>query len=681
MQHSYWHKIPMVRILVPFICGISISMFYSISLPIAFSITILFLAFSILSTIFFNAYQQRWFSGFFLSITFFCVGILLHLVQNPLLYKSHFSRIIAPKSYIIMVDEEPIEKLQVFKMRTKVIEAVDSLNSRYKTTGYILLYLDKNSNPLQYGQVLKINANIVKEVSPPKNPDEFNYKRYLAFNHIYYQAYVTQKQLAVISVNNGNPILQAIYSVQHYFKQVLKQYIKEKNEVGVALALVYGFDDEIEQSTLNAYANTGTLHVLAVSGMHVGLILYILNGLLFFMNKNKKLLLAKRTILIVSIWIYSALCGLSPSILRATVMFSFILVSQLIGRKTNIYNTLAASCFVLLCFDTNMLANVGFQLSYMAVIGIVAIQPLLYKWIVTHNWLLDQIWKITSVSIAAQITTTPIGILYFHQFPNCFLFSNLLIIPLTTIILYACIVLLLVSPFPVIAEQVGWLTKHCIAFTNWLVKQVESIPYAYVNGLQIEIIQSIFMYVFFIAIIYYFINRNIILLKTAILSLIIFISIHVFQNFSLYKQQKLIVYSISKGTAIGLFQGSNASYFLDSTMLSNKEKFKFHLQQNIWKNRTSTIDTIAINKNWQVVNVAGKSIVLSGKGNADVKTPDLLIIRYPIKDEQLSNINPKQIIINGSLSLYTAKRIEEYCIRKNISFYNVSNSGAFQLSL
>ncbi|MCC7533635.1 MAG: hypothetical protein IT246_06805 [Bacteroidia bacterium] len=116
-------------------------------------------------------------------------------------------------------------------------------------------------------------------------------------------------------------------------------------------------------------------------------------------------------------------------------------------------------------------------------------------------------------------------------------------------------------------------------------------------------------------------------------------------------------------------------------MLSNKEKFKFHLQQNIWKNRTSTIDTIAINKNWQVVNVAGKSIVLSGKGNADVKTPDLLIIRYPIKDEQLSNINPKQIIINGSLSLYTAKHIEEYCIRKNISFYNVSNSGAFQLSL
>jgi competence protein ComEC len=427
MNHSFWHHIPIVRLLLPFSAGIGISMFY----PLPFTVcAIAFLSLFLLAVIIYFRLQQfnhRWVFGTLISLGMFWGGMALHQYRNELL-----------SELVIKINEQPVPKATSYKMKCKVLGAIDSNETQTFAEGSLIVYVRRSTTafPYQYGEVLTLPMQKVKPVSPPQNPDEFNYKRYLAFNNIYFQAYLEESEFFPAWINEGNQVRKWVYDVQQYFKAVLLKCIGSQNETGVAEALLYGYDDDIDTETVQAYSNTGTLHVLAVSGMHVGIIFMILGLFLRFMDKTRQLKIAKGIIILIALWLYSLLCGLSPSILRATVMFTFIIAADLLNVRSSVYNTLAASAFVLLCIDPNMLANVGFQLSYLAVIGIVFFQPYIYDWYTAPNRVMDEIWKITAVSLAAQLVTCPIGLLYFHQFPNCFLFSNLIIIPLTTIILH-----------------------------------------------------------------------------------------------------------------------------------------------------------------------------------------------------------------------------------------------------
>ncbi|TAE88075.1 MAG: ComEC family competence protein [Bacteroidetes bacterium] len=655
-------------------------MFYSITQPVVivtFSITI------IVSVVFFYIklpYALRWLSGIAIGSMFYCLGILLHVQQNQLLQPTHFSYAKNATYYLVRIDEKPIQKKKSYKMRASVISYLNQQGGHHPTTGNILIYLANDSSSIipQYGDVLLVEQNQVNLVLGPKNPEEFNYRRYLAFNHIHHQCYL--KKATFTGKNNGNNLYKNILATQQYFTMVLKTYIAQPEAVAIMQALLYGYDDDIDEDTMSAYANTGTLHVLAVSGMHVGIIFYILNMLLFFMNKNKRLLFSKRVIIIASLWAYSALCGLSPSILRATVMFNFIIVAEMLNRKSSIYNTLAASCFSILCFDTNTLANVGFQLSYMAVLGIVFLQPLLYQKFIAQNWVVDQIWKITSVSIAAQVTTSPIGILYFHQFPNCFLFSNLLIIPLTTLILYGGIILLVVAKFTFIATWLGKAIMYVILFTNWLVKLVEQIPYSYVNGLQISISQSVILYLIFLVVMGYVFYRNKLFIQSALSLTILFFGINSFQYIKNAKQQHIVIYSIKRDNAIHIIRGNKSVLLIDSNLRTDKQRFRFHLQQHIWSVGIKQIDTVSLTSNWQLVEFNNSKILISSnKGATNQTNIDLLIVRDPIKFAILTQLNPKQVVLSGTLKKGYAKKLAAFCAQQHIPCHDVMSSGAFQM--
>lgn len=684
MQHSVWHKVPVVRILLSFASGIGTSMFCSFGLHAVLLIMAVPLLTFVCIPFFIKGYQYRWLPGVAAVALFYCSGIFVHVYQNPLSYSSHFSYRHHIKQYVVMLDEEPVEKAHSFKVKLKVLEAIDSLGETHAVTGKILLYIDKKEalRLPQYGDVILIQAAGVHEVSVPKNPLEFDYKRYLAFNHIHHQCYSKVKNLLITDLNLGSQLMKSVYRIQHYFKQTLDTYVKTPGEVGVAQALLYGIDDHIDEATMSAYANTGTLHVLAVSGMHVGLILVILNHALFFMDQNKRLLLIKRILIIVSLWIYSALCGLSPSILRATVMFTFIIVSQMLERKSNIYNTLAASCLVLLFVDSNMLANVGFQLSYMAVLGIIFLQPLIQAWYTPGTWLGRQIWSITSVSVAAQLATSPIGILYFHQFPFCFLFSNLLIIPLTTVIIYIAIGLLVFSWWPWAAACIGYFIRELILFTNGLVMWVERIPYSYQNGLQISIFQSIMLYVLLLCLVFYFMYRYTTLLKLSLIAVFCFTGAFGLEYYVRSQRKQLVVYSISKSNVIHVIDGASSRLFIDEEIRYDRQKFRFHLQQHIWYLGLTRIDTLPNNKTWQQLDIQTKRIVLSGENNADVSPqPDILILRNQVMPEKLAEVNPKLLVISGAVKHWQSKKIVEFCTLHNIPVYDVLDSGAYQLIL
>jgi competence protein ComEC len=684
MKNQIWHTIPLVRLFIPFVCGIGVSMFYSISFPVALLIFILLFVFSLAVKYLVKHYRLRWIFGFCISAAMFLAGVTLHTFQNDLRQPTHFSKHASNRFLLVQIDEEPVPKSSSYKMVGKVLGLSDSSGANKYAVGKLLIYLGKDDSLRlpQYGNIIVVPCSSVNEIRGPQNPDEFNYKRYLAFRQIYFQAYIKPNELVLLSQRGGNPIMVWVYNVQHYFKDVLTRTIQSKNETAVAQALLYGFDDDIDAETVQAYSNTGTLHVLAVSGMHVGLIFMILAFFLSPLDKLKKGKILKQVIILIMLWVYSFICGLSPSILRATVMFSFIIVSNILGVRSSVYNTLAASAITLLCFDANMLANVGFQLSYLAVLGIVFFQPLIEEWYTAPNWFMRQVWSITAVSLAAQLITFPVGLLYFHQFPNCFLFSNLIIIPLTTGILYGAIALLCISKFVWLSWLLGQALYYTISFTNTIVKLVEHIPYAYTNGLYISILQSILLYaiIFFIAL--FLLKKNKAFFIGALSCLVIYVSIRTCHKIRHSQQHRVLVYNINKYTAIRFIDGTRSFLMADSSLLADQSKVKFHLQQHYWTSGIKDQDTMFCDKeNWKKISFYNHQILITG--SSPVTQPmecDLLIVKNDINvNDVLKFVRVREVIVTSEVKLNKALAIQREFLEHNINTKCASELGAIEL--
>ena len=243
---------------------------------------------------------------------------------------------------------------------------------------------------------------------------------------------------------------------------ILKENGLKNNELAVASALILGYKDDLGEELKHSYSSAGATHVLAVSGLHVGIIFLVLNFLLNILDKNDRFKISKAILLICFLWAYATITGLSPSVVRAATMFSFVTIGKSFGKSSSIYNTLCASAFVLLVYNPYLIMEVGFQLSYLAVVGIVYFQSIIYKWIYVKNKFLKYIWMITSVSIAAQLTTFPLGLLYLHQSPTYLFASNLFVIPGAMLIIGLGILLFITSWIPLISGGIGWLLAKFI---------------------------------------------------------------------------------------------------------------------------------------------------------------------------------------------------------------------------
>jgi competence protein ComEC len=685
MKKSFWHQIPIVRLLVPFTAGIGISMFNPLPVSVAVLLFVTLLVITIGLQLRSQRYHQRRYFGVSVVCCMFAAGMALQVWQSDLTSPRHYRNLSDSRSVIVLVNEQPVAKRASYKMRCRTLAVQDSIGQVFVAEGDLVLYVEKSfEGKLQYGDVVVVPYSLLKPIPAPQNPDAFDYKRYLTLNHVLDQAYCKADKLVKLPLNKGNVLRRWVYRVQHYFKGVLSRCIASASETGVAEALLYGYDDDIDSETMQAYSNTGTLHVLAVSGMHVGLIFMIMGLFLQPLEKNKRLRLVKNITILAALWLYSMLCGLSPSILRATVMFSFIIFASILNIRSNVYNTLAASAFVLLCVDANMLANVGFQLSYLAVLGIVFFQSFVYNWYTPTNKLVGEIWKVTSVSLAAQFTTFPIGLLYFHQFPNCFLFSNLIIIPLTTFILYMAMALLVIAPFSWLSWLLGQALFYTIGFTNATVKWMEQIPYAYVNGIYISVLQCILLYVMMAAATAFFLLRRAGYLGVFLSACAVFVSLQGWHQWENYRQSRLVVYAIRSHTVMHVMLGNEAFFIADSVLLNDKNMFRFHLQQHTWKSGITQTKSVYLDSGWQELQINGYKVVVSGRSHAVVALPpcSLLVVQHALSAEQLNAIAaPAQVIIGSAVTTQQAQVMKTYWQGKNIPVRYVGETGAIEVSL
>lgn len=622
----------------------------------------------------------------------FFVGYCVVLVKTESRSSNHIlhsSKLI--QAYEAVVAAHVEEKKNSFKT-TVVIQTIKTGSGWIAATGKVNLYISKKTfiNNLQWGDHLVVEG-VPQEVLPPSNPHEFDFKRFLTFKNIYHQQFI-QGDSYRLTGQTEKGFFHYSSLARKYFSTIIQKYVDGEQEEAIALALVIGVTDGVDNELINAYSASGAMHVLAVSGLHVGIIYGIILFLLRPLKSSRRGQWIVAGVSLFILWSYSFVTGLSPSVLRAVVMFSFMAISRPLNIRSNIFNTLAGSAFILLLYDPYLIMSVGFQLSYLAVLGIIWIQRPIYQLWEAKTWLMDQVWQITCVSIAAQATTFSLGLLYFHQFPTYFLFSNLFVIPISFVVLVVGLVLICVSFMEPVANLVGWVLHWSVKILNEGVFVVEDLPLSIINNIYIDVFQSWLIMGILTCLIFIFQYKRIQWLYLSMMLGCMLAGARWVHYFDRTSETKMIVYNVS-GQSVLEFKEENQTVFMtDSTLLSDSERIRFHIRPNRLYNMVSETKPMVIAhrpdiKGCKLLEFSGKSILFIAKPlrqyPATIK-PDFIVLAKEAAwktSEIILKFPQAQIILDSSWGAGQVKWLKKQSQESTSRIYSVTESGAFMVML
>ncbi len=681
-----WIPYPMVRISAFFVAGILLAIYLPdfLSFRIAVILCVVFSTFFFLSAFFLERKTGLWL-GLVAMLSVFLFGYSRLYLANESNNNDHLLKLTSKVyAYEGIVRSVPEEKIKSWKVELE-LTAVKA--ERWQSvTGLVLLYIAKDSlqPDWKYGDLLLVQGTPV-EIKPPANPGEFDFKRFLSFKNISHQQFVRPTEIKFVGREENKGFIYYSHRARAWSLQKLNQFIDGEQQQVIAAALVLGVTDGIDNDLQNAYAASGAMHVLAVSGLHVGIIYAIILFLLKPLNKYSWSRWFIAAISLLFLWGFAFVTGLSPSVLRAVTMFSFIAVARPLGWRTNIYNTLAGSAFVLLLYNPYLVMSVGFQLSYLAVLGIVYLQRPLYNLWEIDNKVGDWIWQITCVSIAAQASTFSLGLLYFHQFPVYFLVSNLFVIPLSTGVLVIGIFLLVISFITPLAQLVGFVLKWVIWALNWIVFQTEDLPLSLINNIHLTTLQCWLLMGILFSFIMLFEWRRISWLYVSFVLTLFF----VFTEWNHFRndvmQDEWVVYSINKHQGFE-FTFHGQSYFeADSLLMTDRERTRFHIQPNRLRHGVSEIssqitfakDTLGVKYYLWKGKLIGWLADKKSKLPQNIKLDYLLVSNNSLSVQSLKSASVGELIFDGSNS---QRYIDKNFGKESVRFYSTLKQGAFILN-
>ena len=697
-----WNTFPLVRVFIPFAAGIitAISCNVEINVPL----WLLFFFLCVIGTYVFYfarriSYRTRWIMGPVVFCMLFLCGFELTVLRTEKFDDRHFINLPDKGRYcLVRILEPPQERELSVRAEAEIMAAGDS--SWWKTcTGKVLLYFQKDtfSEKLVYGDVLLLNV-WPEPVRQPQNPGEFDYKAFLAHKSVYHQAYVPAEKIISLSKGYTNPVYRAAYAIRDGILSIFRANQLTGKEYAVTGALLIGYTEKLDQDLLQEYSGTGAMHLLSVSGLHVGIIFIMLNVLLFFLDRRRTGRIIKTILLLLAIWSYALITGLSPPVLRASAMFSLVVIGRVIGRESEIYNNLAASMIVLLMVDPFYITDVGFQLSYIAVIGIVSIQPYMARWWTPRWWIFRQVWGIITVSIAAQLATFPISIYYFHQFPNYFLITNLVAIPLSGFVMYAGMATLAFSFSPFLS---GYIAKVLVALVwtlNKSISLIEDMPGAVSRGLYVTAPETLLIFILIVCLLIFLVKKKKSLLIASAIAGVMLLSSFLIRNLSRMEQHQMIVYDINKNAACDLISGRNRVFLADTALLADSKKQDFHTKDNLARmgitgvekslnNRDDILDVSnGVYKRGHFIQFLDRRIAFLTQREACLRKikVDYLVISGNPKirvSEMLEQYDAGMIIIDSSNPKYKADQWLKECRILHIPCYSVLQSGAYVADL
>lgn len=572
-----WHSVPFARVLIPVVAGILTFKYtdWKIEFSIYSAVSVTLLVLLTFTGFFKNKHSlKRTFIGGLFSSCFFLATIFLVGLHNESKIKDHFTSA-KGKAYILQIRERTKSDSFQITYLADILGYVDSHNVYCQSFGKTLLKLrhESTESSLRLGQIILTNKG-PDSLNYAKYPWKFDYRKYLESKQIYEVFYIRKHQF--LALKDGKKTFKIIaIEMRDQLIDWIKKLLPIEKDAGFAEALLLGYKNDLDNDLSIDFMKTGTLHVLAVSGLHVGLIYMLLNFLFKSLSRFKLSNYIKLLFVLSGLWTYVYITGIGASILRAGIMFSMIAISETFNRKSSTFNTIFASATFILIFDSNALFDVGFQLSYIAVIGIVYMQTLFGLIPRPKHHLLIKTQELTLVTLAAQLFTFPLSLFYFHQFPIYFLPANLLIIPLTTGIMLAVITGLCFIKIPFMREVFQFLIHYSMKLNEFLVGLFADLPFASWTGINWSIYMTILVYpmiIYFTESIKF--RRSKYLLKSLTIA-VIFLSVSLYHSIELRKQAHSFRIQDRKTQAFIRIKGRSLIILSDSMhAISNKEKIE-----------------------------------------------------------------------------------------------------------
>jgi competence protein ComEC len=688
-----WKKAPFIRILISLITGILVQWYLQLA-PLVWCTVLI--GCTAVGVLFFyiplvKRYKLGFLNGVFLLTTFVTIGALLtwtHDIRNSKNWMGHYYH--SRALLVATLDETPVEKTNSLKANASISMMFEN-GKNTPVNGKVILYFKRDSllPAMSYGSQLIIQKPL-QEITNSGNPGGFDYKQYCLFREITHQVYLKPAEFSILATSKKQWLPSFLGGAREKVLNILRANIHGDKELGLAEALLIGYKDDLDKTLVQSYTNTGVVHIIAISGLHLGLIYWLLVQLLKPLQRRKYMNWLRPLIIILGLWLFSLLAGAQPSILRSAVMFSCIVIGETIAKKTSIYNSLAFSAFGLLCWNPYWLWDVGFQLSYSAVLSIIIFMQPVYNLLYVKNRILDFFWKINAVTIAAQILTLPLSIFHFHQFPVYFILTNFITVPLSSIILFGEILLCAMSFIPVMPKLAGEALYWLIRAMNGYVERIESLPFSLWDSLQINMLQAAFLFFFLACASYWLLEKKKPGLYAGLLALFCFFGLRSYSFWEAGRQQKIIVYNIPQYKAIDFI--NNRRYFFagDESLLENDFAENFHLKPSRILQRVAAVRQL---RNLTIidhyVSFNDRHILLIDNTFSFSKTStrhplDLVVVSKSPKLSigRLNNsfvIN--QMVFDGSVPASKLKYWKKDCDSLHIPYYDVSEKGAFVMNL
>lgn len=587
MSFVFLREAPFVRLVFPVIMGIIVHECWpywnvlSWILLVLLGITGYILVYRISTA---QKFQFQVLTGLVITLALTGISFGISHFQNDYNHEQYVSGDSISNLHIRLQDD-PMLKGKYYKSKARVLN-----QDGHPSQASIMVYLEISEVTPLYGDEVVMRSHL-NQIEPPSNPMEFDYKRYMQNQLIEYQSFVRFRQWTVVKRNTGNVLFKMSYRLKRNIETEMEKHFSTETHIAMLKALLLGDKSGIDGDLKSSFTQTGTMHVMAVSGLHVGIFFAFMNGFLGLIFRNKWKVIGT-IFALLTLWFFALITGFSPSVSRACFMFSILAIGTQLNRNTSIYNSVACAAFCLLVIDPKSLFNVGFQFSFLAVIGIVSLQKPLRSLVKTKSWFLSKVLDLTAVSVAAQLATLPLGLFYFGQFPVLFFLSNLFVIPAITIILYAGLCFILLSKIGFLAGIFAWLLKVYLWFVISTVECFQSVPFAFLDKLYFSKFDLAILVVLVISVGLLLVSKN----KNYGLPLAMLMSITLLTNqsirrFQQHKSVEMIQFDLGKQTCSVLRTGHEITLLTNAKI--NEQDWTFHCKPYLVSRGVQTINHVS----------------------------------------------------------------------------------------
>lgn len=593
--------------------------------------------------------------------------------------KEHYSHYTtqSKQRFIAQINDIPVENKNSTKLSVSIKQIEDN-DQWHSVNGKTIIYVKNDSlhhSMFQLGDEVFFDAQF-SYPNEPQNPFEFDYKTYLQRKNIFHVVFAKKNETVVLnnvaSKFNFNTIGT---SIKANTVRILRESGLSKEAFSICAALLVGYDDEIDKGILQSFSHSGTLHILSVSGMHTGVLYGILIYIFSLFDRQDKYKKLKCAIVIACLTLFIFITGLSPSVLRAALMLALVLIGKTFYRQGNAYNTLLLSAFILLLMNPYLLLDVGFLLSYLAVFGIMYLYPILNNFYFIENKILRWAWSLTLMSLSATVFTLPITLYYFHQFPVWFVFSNLLIIPLSTGLMIASAVLLFTYKIALIKTILVCLIDITNSIMLWFAQLTDNPNYGFIDNIVFSKSDLCLCFIVIVLVLLIIHSRQYKYVMTFCFVIIVWLLNSIYVNYEDAQQKELVVFSVKRKSAF-LLKTGNKLYTSFSEL--EDEEYQRHVKPFMVTNPNFTERQITA----QYLNSNFTKIAHIEQDYGTIPQADYIIVSHNAKFKipELSDKNTV-IIADCSNSTNFVKKLRQQCRQKNLPFYSVKDEGALRLTL